>query len=526
MRTFLTEAFSPIRVLLVEDNPGDAELVQDALRESPDARFDVTHVDCLAKALLYISKADIDIIILDLRLPDAVELDTLLRTYEAAPKVPILVLSGINNEVLAMKAMQHGAQDYLAKDQMDGRLLVHSICHAIERHRLHAKLAQLRQKQMENQKLQSLGILAGGLAHDFNNLLTVILGRAERTYRRAGVTLDTKKAMERIKIASHRATELCRQLLAYSGKGQYMMAPLNLNELIEKIIPSLQQSIPDKITLRHQLSKTLPPIEADITQIRQLITNVVLNASEAIGNDPGYITIITSLLHLDHQYLAETFVGSDLSTGDYVCMEITDTGCGMDSETRSRVFDPFFSTKFSGRGLGLAAVHGIVRAHKGALEVISEKGKGSTFSILFPSCKATKAIQPEVKLPGGKWRGKGKILVVDDEEDVRTMLGETLKELGFDPLLASQGLEGIETYRKYQKDIVLVILDMIMPRMSGNEVYNNIRQINANAHILFMSGYSETEFPGVSDKKNPTHFILKPFKFMDLRDKIRTAIQD
>lgn len=384
MFAYLTWNPGPIRVLLVEDSLSDAMLVKDALNQS-DGDFSVAHVDRLAHAVAHLAKKEVDVVVLDLGLPDSRGLDTLLSTRRAAPEVPVVVLTGINDEALSMNALEQGAQDYLVKDLTEGDLLVHSICHAIERHQLHSKLNQSWRRELENQKLESLAMLAGGIAHDFNDLLAVIRSKADVERRKVTTPPAVKKTLEQIQAATNQASDLCKQLLSYSGKGRRVLLLYDLNALVEEMAPVLRQTLAAGVTLERRLTKPLPRVLGDLTQFRQVVMNLVQNASEAIGGRDGVITISTSVVHADRKYLDRTILGGSLSEGDFVCLEVTDTGCGMGSLVQRRLFEPFSSTKHSGRGLGLAVVHGIVRAGHGTLEVMSEEGKGSTFSVLLPA---------------------------------------------------------------------------------------------------------------------------------------------
>ncbi len=520
MFAFLAWNDQPVQVLLVEDSVGDAALVRGYLEQSK-VEFEVRHVLRSSEALEYLAGAEVDVVVLDLGLPDSKGLDTLLKMRGAAAGLPIVVLTGINDESLSMQALEHGAQDYLVKGMVDGDLLVHSVCHAIERHRLHTKL-------IENQKLESLASLAGGIAHDFNNLLTVILGRAELARAEGTPVCVMKEAFTQIRDAGDRAAELCKQLLAYSGKGNCVQLLYDLSVVVEEMSPFLQQSVAGDVQLKHQLENSMPLIRADITQLRQLVRNLVQNAAEAIGSKQGIITIGTRLIHADDNYLGKTLWGLGLAEGDYVCLEVSDTGCGIDSAIRTRIFDPFFSTKYFGRGLGLSAVQGIVRACHGALQVVSERGKGSTFTILFPVSAAPPRKEKnragrEVSLRAPS--GQGIILVVDDEKSIQELLGESIESLGFKVLYASDGMEGVESYRNYQKNIDLVLLDMTMPHLNGEQTLKKIRQINPHARVVLMSGYPKEVCANLFEEEVPNGFIQKPFRLADLSGNIQVALE-
>ena len=282
-----------------------------------------------------------------------------------------------------------------------------------ERHRLE-------QQMLHAQKLESLGVLAGGIAHDFNNILMVIIGNADLALMHINNTSPIVDNLHQIEKAAARAADLAKQMLAYSGRGKFLIENLDLNSLLDEMLHMLQVSISKKAILRFNKHLHLPMVEADATQIRQIIMNLVINASEAIGEKSGVISISTGCMECDHNYLRDVWLDEKLSDGLYVYMEISDSGCGMDRETLSKIFDPFFTTKFTGRGLGMAAVLGIVRGHKGAIRVYSEPGKGTTFKILLPSSGKPNELF-NIENSQDEWKGSGTVLLVDDEETVRSI---------------------------------------------------------------------------------------------------------
>ncbi|MGH2633227.1 MAG: PAS domain S-box protein, partial [Tepidiformaceae bacterium] len=265
------------------------------------------------------------------------------------------------------------------------------------------------------QKLESLGVLAGGIAHDFNNLLVGIIGNAGLALTEISPSSPARETIQDIEHAGRRAADLARQMLAYSGKGRFVVHQVAIADLVEEMTHLLRVSLGKRVTLSYQFAPDLPWVEADATQLRQVIMNLVVNASDAIGDADGVITLSTGRLIVDANYLAEAYMSPDLPPGPYIYLDVEDTGCGMDAETAARIFDPFFTTKFTGRGLGLAAVLGIVRGHHGALKVTSEPGCGSTFRLLLPAADAPAADVSEGTTVASAWRGSGVVLVVDDE---------------------------------------------------------------------------------------------------------------
>ncbi|MBI4027396.1 MAG: CHASE domain-containing protein [Verrucomicrobia bacterium] len=376
------------------------------------------------------------------------------------------------------------------------------------------------------QKLESLGVLAGGIAHDFNNLLAVILGNADLALNDSSLNASTRNYLEQVESASHRGAELCRQMLAYSGKGRFVIQRVNLNTLVREMTHLLEVSISKKAVLKYHFADNLPSVEVDATQIRQVIMNLVVNASDAIGEKSGVITITTGAMRADRAYLNEIFLAPELPEGDYAYIEVADTGCGMDAETRSRIFDPFFTTKFTGRGLGLAAVLGIARGHGGVIKVYSEPGRGSTFKFLLPCAPAGEEKTAGPVLPQENWRGSGTILVVDDEEDIRTIAARMAQTMGFQTLLAADGREAVSVFQKQSKKISLVLLDMTMPHMNGEETFREIHRLQPQTRVILMSGYNEEEAGARFAGKGLAGFIQKPFKLNDLRARIQSVLEN
>jgi PAS domain S-box-containing protein len=357
-----------------------------------------------------------------------------------------------------------------------------------EKVQLQEQQRKLETQMLQTQKLESLGVLAGGIAHDFNNLLAAIIGNAELARRRLKPGSAALVNIERIEKSTERAADLARQMLAYSGKGKFVVERIDLNDLLEEMLHMLEVSISKKAVLRLNLLRPLPSIMADATQIRQIIMNLVINASEAIGERSGFIGITTTSMDCDNQYLQNIWLAGNLPAGHYTCLEIADTGCGMSKENLGKLFDPFFTTKFTGRGLGMSAVLGIVRGHQGAIRVYSELGKGSTFRILFPATEkpATLPISEEEL----SYRGIGKILLVDDEETVREVGAEMLKELGFEVMTANDGREALSRLAEHP-EIHCVLLDLTMPHMDGEQCFRELRLRHPQLRVIICSGYNE-----------------------------------
>jgi PAS domain S-box-containing protein len=375
----------------------------------------------------------------------------------------------------------------------------------------------------EAQKLESLGLLAGGVAHDFNNLLVGVIGNASLAQEMLPPDHPAAELLDGVIKTGQQAAHLTRQMLAYSGKGKFLVEALNLSALIPEMAGLVRPSISKKIALHLDLEEDLPSVEADRGQLQQVFMNLALNAAEAIGSHEGLITVRTGVQDVDDRYTRLRPEAAALATGKYVCLEVRDTGSGMDDATRARIFDPFFSTKFTGRGLGLAAVAGILRGHKGAILVSSAPGQGSCFTVLFPA--AARAAEERPAAAGmAAVRGSGVVLVVDDEKLVREMVKKALERYGYTVLLADGGLAAIDLLKRHPADVALVVLDLSMPRMSGEEALPELRKIRPEVKVLVSSGYSESETMTMFKGQRVSGFIQKPYTGAGLAEKVKACL--
>ncbi|MBL9216628.1 MAG: CHASE domain-containing protein [Opitutaceae bacterium] len=400
---------------------------------------------------------------------------------------------------------------------------IHALCgidtDITDRMQAERERREIERKLLEAQKLESLGVLAGGIAHDFNNILTSVLGNASLARHAVGPDSPAVRGLAQIESAARRAADLCQQMLAYAGKGNFVTGLVDCNEVVRGTATLLEVSISKNITLELRLDPDLPAVVADATQLRQIVMNLVLNAADAIGGAAGRITVATAPVRADADLLHGALGAPDLPAGDYVGLEVTDTGCGMTPETIARIFEPFFTTKFSGRGLGLSAVMGIVQSHRGALYVRSEPGRGSTFRLLLPAAAEAPPPAPVAAVGGGRLHGT--VLVVDDEETIRLIAAEALDLHGATVLAAAGGEEALRLCRQHGRDIALVLLDMTMPGMSGEDTLRQLRQGGARPAVILMSGYSESEAMRRSADLGVAGFLQKPFEMEALIAKVR-----
>lgn len=429
-----------------------------------------------------------------------------------------------------------------------------------ERRLIEAERRKLQAQIQQAQKMESLGVIAGGIAHDFNNLLVGILGNASLVLMDLDPGHPAREHLQQIELAARRAAELTEQILTYAGKGKTNLEEVSLSALVQEMRMLMEPALSKKAELRLQLADGVPSVRADPAQIRQVLMNLILNASDALAGGPGTVEVRVRTVVADRELLRRSFVGQDLPEGVYVSLEVEDTGCGMDAETLARIFDPFFTTKFTGRGLGLASALGIVRNHGGAILVRSHPGRGTDFQILFPVARRTGSgsgeggwSSPEAghggregSLPqnggasggspstgsppdafqwergtgdpccgggdnGGGGSGRKAVLVVDDEAAVRRFAGHVLHRAGFSVLEAGTGEEGIQRLEAHQAEIAAILLDLTMPGMDGREVLKRVRSLSPGIPVILSSGYSqESALQGIGDG-TVTRFLRKPY---------------
>lgn len=434
-----------------------------------------------------------------------------LRTYEEVP--------------LADGLHRYLTYRFPIPDQSGHRLLGGISIDMTEQWRAEEERRRLEERIQHTQKLESLGILAGGIAHDFNNLLMGILGYASLVLEEVPADSPIRESVRQIEIAALRAAELTNQMLAYSGRGKFVIEPVNLSQLVEEMTHLLRVSMSKTATLRCELEPNLPIVEADAGQIRQIVMNLIVNASDAIGDREGTIRLRTGVMYADRTSLESSALPEIPAEGNYVFVEVADTGMGMDAETKSRIFDPFFTTKMTGRGLGLAAVQGIVRGHRGAIQCQSTPGKGTTFRVLLPISQS----RAEIQMPARSGNGsvvacKGTVLIVDDDEMVRVVARRIIERAGYNVITAVDGRDGVEVFQAHAAEISVVLLDMTMPRLNGDEALKLMRQTEPNVRVILTSGYNETEISERFSGEGLAGFIQKPYRSRELLEKLQAVL--
>ncbi len=414
----------------------------------------------------------------------------------------------------------------MTRDEVTGEVLIHgSIRDVTARRRAEEGQLELERQLQQAQKLESLGVLAGGIAHDFNNLLAAIMGSLELVKLKVGDQHPAQQVLDLGLQSGHRAAELSRLMLAYSGKGQFVVESLDLTTFVRGMHELLTISATRRVRLDYALSDEPLVVEADASQLSQVLLNLVINAAEAMGKHGGRIRVATSSVDCSEDELRSEYLAEPGPPGRYVALEVEDDGEGMDEETKRRLFDPFFSTKFSGRGLGLSAVLGIVRAHGGAIHVESGLGQGTNVRILLPA--SANEVVPTPGKPSEKatWRGEGDALLIDDEVAVLDIVGQMLQTLGFRVTALADSKLGLERFHETPHRFAVVVVDKTMPGLCGEDVLEQMRGLRGDLPAVLISGYSSEEDSPPAAIGRHTSFVQKPFSLDNLRDALRDVLE-
>ncbi len=392
-----------------------------------------------------------------------------------------------------------------------------------ERKRTEAAAEAFELQIREARKLESLSVLTGGIAHDFNNILAIIVGYCSL------IKMNYEQAahyVPEIETAADRAAELCRQMLTYAGKSEAAKTDFDMTGLLDEMIRMMKTGVAENTSITFARPDNILIVTGDAGQIREVIMNLIVNASEAVCQAHGEITVSLARMEITAGEIHEDCLGKIIPEGRYVCMEVADNGCGMDDETRQRIFEPFYSTKFFGRGLGMSAVHGIVAANDGALQLYSRRGFGTTVRLYLPTQSAEPAAAEPVKQPdSGTWQGSGTILLVEDERHLKVLAETILKVLGFTVIKAANGEEALELYQQNSADITLVITDIGMPVMDGYELFSNLKKLNAKLPIIISSGYASDTITSRLPRSEIAGMLCKPYSFTEFSDVVKGAVE-
>jgi len=492
----------PGRILIVDDNEVNREMLS---RQLERQRHEVVTAPDGPTALAMLKARPFDVVLLDLMMPGMSGFEVLqaVRADPTLGNVAVILVSALDEMDSVVLCIEAGAEDYLFKP-VNPTLL---------RARLKSTLDKLRAEETvrRKQRLESIGLLAAGVAHDFNNLLTGIIGNAQILEQTLALA-DDRGMAQSIVDAGERAAELTKQLLAYAGKAPLQMQPLDLAGVIRASEALIRASLPKKIQLELRLSDA-PTVVADANQVRQALLNLTLNAGEAIGPDcPGTVWVETGVEDVDGAHF--DVMPDQPASGRFGWFEVRDTGCGMDQATVSKIFEPFFSTKFLGRGLGLAAVAGIVRAHRGFVRVRSTSGAGAALRVYFPLAR------PETTTEDTGASGET-VLVVDDETIIRQIVKVALERAGYRVLLAASGEEGVERFREMPDRIGAVLLDWKMPGMDGAATLERLREIRPDVKVIVSSGFVRTTAEDRFRSSAISGYLQKPYRVSELTDTIK-----
>ena len=513
----------PVRVLLVDDDEEDYVMVRDLLSEIESSRHELEWVATYDAALESIGRQQHDVYLIDYHLGERDGLELLRDALRLGYRVPMILLTGQGDHEVDVEAMKGGAADYLVKGQIDAPLLERSIRYSRERVRAERERATLEQQLRQSQKMDAIGQLAGGIAHDFNNLLTAILG-----YTQLGIAVATPDGRLRVYLqeihkAAQRATDLIRQLLAFSRQQVIEQSVLSLSDLVLNTHKILRRLIGENIELVTIAAPALGLVRADAGQIEQVLINLAINGRDAMPNG-GKLTIDTSNATLDHDYLLRH---TEVPAGEYVVLAVSDNGTGMREDVKARIFEPFFTTKeqSKGTGLGLSTCYGIVRQNRGHISVYSELGKGTTFRIYLPRADAVTASRPSSRYFEHLPRGREMVLLVEDEETVRGMAARVLREQGYTVLEAENGGEAIKLAQDLSEgEIDLLLTDIVMPFMGGRELADRLTATNVITRVLYTSGYTDAAVVQHGRVETGSEFLPKPFTPDALARRVREVL--
>lgn len=510
-----------IKLLIIEDDDDDFIFLKRMLKNKPESKFQyhLTHAHKLDIGLKHLEPAypDFDVILLDLSLPESQGMATFQKVHQVCQSIPVIILTGLDSDEMAMEIVRKGAQDYLVKNDLTRWNLLKVILYAIERKKLETEKLKLQHELLQVKKLESIGKLAGGIAHEFNNLLAGILGNASLIKNKL---TDEKiiRQLETIEKSSQHGADLTQQLLGFSRQGILEKKKTNLKNLIKQTSSLLMRTFSNQVTIEVEVSDDLSPIYGDSIQIQQALTQIGFNAKEASQDeDNPLIKIKASNLKVDQMNQNQ----SQPEPGDYVLISISDNGKGIDPAIKDKIFDPFFSTKSigEGAGLGLSMAYGIIQNHGGVLNYTTSS-QGTTFYIFLPSMESEKTTPKDLEqLAQDNSSNLQTILIVDDEEILRDLLRDSLETMSPNLLTATNGKEALRLFEQQQDKIDLVVMDILMPEMNGVDAYKKMAEINPSLKVLFVSGYSENQ--EIEDLKKSEHvdFLQKPFMPQDLLKK-------
>ncbi len=518
-----------LNILLIEDNQGDIQIIRemliDAEASSPiGMKYLLETETTLANGLKQLATESFHVLLLDLSLPDSTGLETFHCVLEKHPEIPIIVLSGLVDEEVAIQAVGDGAQDYLVKGQVDSNLISRAMQYAVERKRIEEETARMQEQLLQSQKMEAIGTLAGGVAHDFNNLMTAIQGFTDVVMLKTDESNPIMRALKQIRNAAANAADLTRQMLLFSRKHPTKFTILDLNKVIDDLLTMLHRVIGEDIEISTSLEENLYTIRADRGTMEQLLMNLTLNARDAMPNG-GKIFITTEKITVDENFCKQH---PDCKSGQYVRLSVSDQGMGIQKDVLEHIFEPFFSTKGPGKGtgLGLSVCYGIVKQHEGMIEVNSQVNEGTTFEIYLPAQFEEAVAAEPVPMNFEGFQGHGqRILLVEDAEGVREFASLALEDNGYKVFPTENAGEAISLYEQENARFDLVITDVVLPDRSGLDLINHLLAQNEKQRVLISSGYTDqkSQWPVIREKGYL--FLQKPYAYADLLKAVKEALE-
>jgi len=527
----MQKTLKKINVLFVEDNPNDVELELYELRKGG---FDVSQqvVRNRDEFLAALENLDVDIVIADYSLPDLTGIEAIHILQERNIAAPVIFITGMGNEQVAVDSLREGAIDYILKKNIAGFAVRVDRALDIWADRqtivtIEAEKKKLQQQLFQSQKMESVGRLAGGIAHDFNNLLTGIMGYASLSLKAIPEGTQVSKNIQTIIEVSTQASHLVKQLLLFSRKTPLELKITDVNNLIRENVGFISRMVEETVEIKLDLQDDLPEVKSDVGQLTQVLMNFAVNARDAMEGS-GTIEFKTEAVPVDDKLISKN---PSPGVKEYVVITVTDTGCGIDEENLSKIFDPFYSTKEVGKGtgLGLSIVYSIITSHGGWIDVESTRGKGASFKVYIPviSEEALAGARPESAVSGEGLRrlisGKETILIAEDEEVLRSFSSQMLTDLGYRVLMASDGEEALVIFQENLEMIDLVVSDMIMPQKSGIELFNDLKKIKPDVKFILATGYCLEEVKG-STLQDMEAILMKPYTTEKIAALIRRTL--
>jgi signal transduction histidine kinase len=504
-----------LTILLVEDNPLDAELFSEFLADTGARDFDLIHVPRLSLALERLGRDDVDIVFLDFILPDSDGLSGLAKLRRCAPKVPVIMLTGLDDDGVGIEAVATGAQDYLVKGQIAERTIWRILRYAIVRKRIEEQTRErqlLEARVQKAQRAESLEILAGGIAHEFNNLLTGILGNVSMALAELPGEPAVRAMLEDVQAAAQRASKVTAQMLAYSGHGTFAKTDMDLSRLVTDLMPLLEPALRDRGQLVVQGSLRPLPIHGAPQELRQAIVSLITNAVESLGDSEQVVRVVAAAVRLaESTVFDQGSLRIQLPAGAYATVTVSDTGCGISAPNLPRIFDPFFTTKFAGRGLGLASVLGIVRSHGGAVKITSEENRGTTVQVLIPANEVAEPPTDAVAAEAQSWHWEGLALVIDEEPLIVSLTRKILSRHGMEVVATDDWRAGLEIVRERSATLKLIMLDCGRLPANATAALERLRAQVPDVPLLLWGGHSEDAAEQRFRALPRCAFLHKPF---------------